>query len=229
MTNLTEARMTEPVREQGSNGRRILWLVVSALGMVMTAGAIVGYLAQHQSQGGGPLGNPGIIVMAVFGAIIIGLGFAIWRNAAALKREEDGLTRRERLNRNIMIGCLALGAVMGGILAATGNLDIADRESSAFAIFDDSPIPTIAALFIAFVWAGAMPVVTWFWHTRAIDEQEASAYRDGGYYAAYAYLFLAPTWWLLWRGGLLPEPNGVTIFTAFSLIWLAIWFWKKYR
>lgn len=229
MTDLTEINVAEPVKGQGSNGRRILWMVVSALGMVMTAGAVAGYLAEHQSQGGGPLGNAGIVVMAVFAAIIIGLGYAIWRNAAALKRQEDDLTRRERLNRNIMIGCLALGAAMGGTLAATGNLDIADPASSGFAVFDDSPMPTIAALFIAFVWAGAMPVVAWFWHTRAIDEQEASAYRDGGYYAAYAYLILAPTWWLLWRGGLLPEPNGVTIFTAFAFIWSAVWFWKKYR
>lgn len=229
MTDLTEAPMTRLEDEQGSNGRRILWMVMSALGIVMTAGAVAGYLAEHQSQGGGPLGTAGVVVMAVFGAIIIGLGYAIWRNAAALKREEDDLTRRERLNRNIMTGCLALGAVMGGTLAATGNLDIVDPGSGAFAIFGDSPMPSIAALFIAFLWAGAMPIVAWFWHTRAIDEQEASAYRDGGYYAAYAYIILAPTWWLLWRGGFLPEPNGVTIFTAFTFIWSAVWFWKKYR
>jgi small-conductance mechanosensitive channel len=229
MMDLTEANMVEPDNGQGSNARRILWMVVSALGIVMTAGAVAGYLAEHQSQGGGPLGTAGVVVMALLGAIIIGLGYAIWRNAAALKREEDDLTRRERLNRNIMIGCLALGAVMGGTLAATGNLDIADPASGAFAILDDSPMPLVAALLIAFVWAGAMPVVAWLWHTRAIDEQEASAYRDGGYYAAYAYLILAPTWWILWRGGLLPEPNGVAIFFAFTFIWSAVWFWKKYR
>ena len=64
---------------------------------------------------------------------------------------------------------------------------------------------------------------------RAIDEQEASAYRDGGYYAAYALLIGAPTWWMLWRGSFVPEPDGVAIFMLFALIWTAVWFWKKYR
>lgn len=225
MTDLTEINMVEPVDEQGSNGRRILWMMLSGLGIVMTAGAVAG----HQSHGGGSLGTAGIVVMVVFGAIIIGLGYAIWRNAATLKREEDDLTRRERLNRNIMIGCLALGAVMGGALAATGDFDVSDPSSGPLAIFDDGPLPRAVALSIVFIWGVAMPVVAWFWHTRAIDEQEASAYRDGGYYAAYAYLILAPAWWVLWRGGLLPEPNGVAIFIAFTSIWSAVWFWKKYR
>ncbi len=227
--DLTESIMVEPVNEQGSNTRRILWIMLSGLGIVMTAGAVAGYLAEHQAQGGGPLGAAGMIVMAVFAAIIIGLGYVIWRNGRALKLDGDELTRRERLNRNIMIGCMALGAVMGGGLAATGNLDIADPASGALSIFDDGRMSAAAALLIVFLWAVIIPVVAWFWHTRAIDEQEASAYRDGGYYAAYAFLILAPVWWLLWRGGLLPEPNGVAIFMAFAFIWSAVWFWKKYR
>lgn len=229
MMDLTESIMVEPVNEQGSNTRRILWMMLSGLGIVMMAGAVAGYLAEHQAQGGGPLGAAGMIVMAVFAAIIIGLGYAIWRNGRALKLDGDDLTRRERLNRNIMIGCMALGAVMGGGLAATGNLDIADPASGALSIFDDGRMSAAAALLIVFLWAVVMPMVAWFWHTRAIDEQEASAYRDGGYYAAYAFLILAPVWWLLWRGGLLPEPNGVAIFMAFAFIWSAVWFWKKYR
>jgi uncharacterized membrane protein YidH (DUF202 family) len=229
MTDLVESIMAEPVNEQGSNGRRIIWMMVSGLGIVMTGGAIAGYLAEHQAQGGGPLDTVGVIVMAVFGALIIGLGYAIWRNAKVLKRDEDGLTRRERLNRNVMVGCMALGAVMGGVLAANGNLDISDPASGPLAIFDDSPMPVAVALAIVFLWAVIMPILAWFWHTRAIDEQEASAYRDGGYYAAYAYLILAPVWWLLWRGSLLPEPSGVVIFMTFAFIWSAVWFWKKYR
>ena len=46
--------------------------------------------------------------MSVFGAIIVGLGYAIWHNGRTLRRDGDDLTRRERLNRNIIIGCMAL-------------------------------------------------------------------------------------------------------------------------
>jgi hypothetical protein len=230
MMDLTEAKMAKLDDDgNGSNGRRILWMVASGLGIVITAGAVAGYLAEHQAQGGGSLDTVGIIAMAVFAAIIIGLGYAIWRNVRALKLDGDALTRRERLNRNIMLGCMMLGATIGAVLAATGNLDMTDSAISPLSIFGDGPMPISIVLLLVFAWGVVMPVVAWFWHTRAIDEQEASAYRDGGYYAAYAYLILAPVWWLLWRGGLLPEPNGVAIFCAFAFIWSAVWFWKKYH
>jgi uncharacterized membrane protein YphA (DoxX/SURF4 family) len=90
-------------------------------------------------------------------------------------------------------------------------------------------MPPVVALMLVFFWAVIMPIIAWFWHKRAIDEQEASAYRDGGYYAAYAFMIGAPMWWILWRGGFAPEPDGVAIFMLFASLWTAVWFWKKYR
>lgn len=228
MTNLTEATMPE-IDNEGTNGRRILWITMAGIGIVLTAGAVAGYLAEHKTQGGGPLETAGVVAMVVFAAIITGLGYTIWRNARTLKFRGDDLTRREKLNRNIMLGCVLLGAATGAGLATTGNLNMDGPGGDPFPMIVDGPIPTSVALLLFFVWAVIMPVVAWFWHTRAIDELEASAYRDGGYYAAYAYLVLAPAWWLLWRGGLLPEPSGIAIFCAFAFIWTAVWFWKKYR
>ncbi len=228
MTNLTEAGMAK-LEDESSNGRRILWMTLAGLGIVMTAGAIAGYLGQHQAQGGGSLNLAGAVVIVAFAGIIIGLGYAIWRNARTLNLRGDDLTRREKLNRNIMLACMLLGAATGAVLAATGNVNIDGTEGDPFSTLVDGPIPMAIALLLVFVWAVVMPVVAWFWHTRAIDELEASAYRDGGYYAAYAYLILTPAWWLLWRGGLLPEPSGIVIFFTFAFIWSAVWFWKKYR
>ncbi len=234
MTDLVEATMPEPVQDEGSSGRHILWIVLAGFGIVMTGGAIAGYLAEHQSQGGGPLRTAGIIAMTVFAGIIVGLAYAIWRSVKALRvkalsLDAGNLTRRERLNRNIVLACALLGAAFGAVLMATGSFDVTDPEASAFSAFSNGSLPAPVAMVAVFFWGGVMPVVAWFWHTRAIDEQEERAYRDGGYYAAYAYLILAPVWWLLWRGGLLPEPNGVAIFMAFAFIWSAVWFWKKYR
>lgn len=229
MTDLTEARMIEPMEEDSSSGRSLLWIILSSLGVVMTIGAVAGYLAEHHAQGSGPLGSTGIIVLGISAAIIAGLCFVIWRNVRKLKLSRQPTTRREKLNRNIMLACLLLGAAIVVVLEVAGTLDATDAAKSPFSMFVDAPMPNTVALILVFIWAVVMPVVAWFWHTRAIDEQEASAYRDGGYYAAYSYLILAPAWWLLWRGGLLPEPDGVAIYVAFSLIWSAIWIWKKYR
>lgn len=226
--NLTEATMAN-LEDEGSNGRSVLWMVVAGIGIVITLGAIAGFMGEHQADGGGELSGVALAVLVSFGAIIAGLSYAIWRNARKMKISGEIMTKREKLNRNIVMACGVLGGVMGAVMAAGGFLNAPDESADPLSVLFAGPMPVAIALSLVFGWAVVMPVVAWFWHTRAIDEQEASAYRDGGYYAAYAYLILAPVWWLLWRGGLLPEPNGVAIFLIFSLIWSAVWFWKKYR
>lgn len=228
MTNLAEAQMTDSDDMGQSNGRRIMWIILASLGIVMVAGAIAGYMAQHNEQGGGPLGTAGIVTFSIFAALIVGLSYAIWTNSRKLRADNEPLTKRERLNRNIMLGCGLGGGVVGVTIALNSALT-ASPESDPIDLFVSSSIPPMVALLLAFFWGIIMPVIAWVWHKRAIDEQEASAYRDGGYYAAYAYLIGAPTWWLLWRGGLVPEPNGVAIFLLFTTIWSAVWYWKKYR
>jgi hypothetical protein len=166
--------------------------------------------------------------LCVCAAIIIGLAYAIWRNVGKMKASNEGLTRREKLNRNMTYGFVLVGGAIGLLLkfydTSVGNLD-----TGALPIFSDNPVPPVMALMLVFFWAVIMPIIAWFWHKRAIDEQEASAYRDGGYYAAYAFLIGVPMWWMLWRGGFAPEPDGVAIFMLFASLWTAVWFWKKYR
>lgn len=229
MTNLVEAPMTR-LENEGTSSRSIVWIVLAGLGVVMTAGAIAGFVGGHQSDGGGTISGAAIAVLAGFGAIMVGLSYAIWRNVKKLKSTGEPMTKREKLNRNILVSLGLLGGIMGVVLSMSSTGDMpGNGPGSLSAIFSSGPIPLSVVIAFVFIWVGIMPVVAWYWHTRAIDEQEASAYRDGGYYAAYAFLILAPLWWVLWRGGFLPEPDGVAIYLIFSLIWSAIWFWKKYR
>lgn len=228
MTNLKETNMIDRDEIAGSNGRRFMWVIVSGLGLVMTAGAVAGFLAAHEAHGGGAIGIAGILTLCAFATIIIGLSFAIWRNVSKMKASNEGLTRRETLNRNMIYGLgLAGGAI--GLLLAFYDTRVVTSDAGALPIFTDSPMPPIVALMLIFFWTVIMPIIAWFWHKRAIDEQEESAYRDGGYYAAYAFMVGAPTWWMLWRGGFVPEPDGVAIFMLFVSIWTIVWFWKKYR
>lgn len=228
MTNLKETNMIDRDEIAGSNGRRFMWVIVSGLGLVMTAGAVAGFLAAHEAHGGGAIGIAGILTLCAFATIIIGLSFAIWRNVSKMKASNEGLTRRETLNRNMNYGLgLAGGAI--GLLLAFYDTRVVTSDAGALPIFTDSPMPPIVALMLIFFWTVIMPIIAWFWHKRAIDEQEESAYRDGGYYAAYAFMVGAPTWWMLWRGGFVPEPDGVAIFMLFVSIWTIVWFWKKYR
>jgi hypothetical protein len=224
MMDLTEARMVEPMEENGSGGRSIMWMMLSGLGIVMTAGAIAGYLAEHQSQGGGPLDTMGIIVLAVFLAIIAGLSYAIWRNGSKIKDRHGRLPRREKLNQRIMVFSALLGGGIALALMASSTAEYGDPT-----VFAEAPIKPWVAIIVALIIGVGMPILSVYWHYRVIDEQEADAYRSGALIAIYTFWIGAPVWWLLWRGGLVPAPDGVIIYMATTIIALIIWFWKKYR
>ncbi|HEV7232645.1 MAG TPA: hypothetical protein VGN36_00270 [Sphingorhabdus sp.] len=144
----------------------------------------------------------------------------------AMKDEHKApLSKRERLNRNLLIACLVLGAVMGLVMGLVESRD----ASGDISMFSNSPLPTGIALAFAFVWVVIVPAIAWYWHRYAVDEQERHAYREGAYYAFYAYGVGAPLWWLLWRGGLVPEPDGIVIYYITIGVCGVVWLWKKYR
>ena len=215
-------------KNEDRNGRRILWMTVCGFGMIMILAYIAGHLSAHMSEGGGPLNTAGYAILAALMSVTLALAFAIWKLFQQVKRSDERATRREKLNRNIMMACTGLGFVTGLVIIVSGISNTSGKITDPFSALLTRPIPLTIVIPLVVFWGVIMPVIAWFWHTRAIDEQEANAYRDGSYYAAYAFLFLTPLWWLLWRGGLLPEPNGVAIYLTFSMVWTIVWFWKKY-
>lgn len=224
MTDLTEFKMVEPIDDDASGGRSILWIMLSSLGIVMTAGAIAGFLAEHQSQGGGSIDTSGIIVLSVFAAIIAGLSYAIWRNGSKMKGRGGRLSRREKLNQRIILFSGLLGGAIAIALMASSTAEFGDPT-----VFSEAPIKPWMAILLSLIVGVGMPVLSVYWHNRVIDEQEADAYRSGALIAIYVFWIGAPVWWLLWRGGMVPAPDGITIYLITTFTALIVWFWKKYR
>lgn len=224
MTDLTEAQMMECDDNAGSNGRRFLWMMLAGFGIIMTGGAIAGFLAQHQADGGGALSGAGIFALAVLVAIVGGLAFSMWRNAQNLKSSEEPLTRREKLNNRIVAGSGVFGGLIALVLVISGDLRSGNPD-----LFSDGPIAPAVAIGVSLAFGILAPLSSWYWHARVIDEQEDAAYRSGALFAIYAFWFVAPVWWLLWRGGMLPAPDGIALYLMTTSIALIVWFWKKYR
>jgi hypothetical protein len=224
-----EAKMFEAdsTEDAGRNTKRIvstLTLVLAPIGILFCAGAMIGLWTAHLENGGETITLKMVAITAVIVALIAGLLAVIYRTAKPIVSQPSDLTQKERLNRNILITCCFIGGVIGVAMAILG-FDVTDAPISSLA---NGPIPTVAALILAAAWGIFLPILAYYWHKRAIDEQEAAAYRDGAYYAAYTFIVAAPAWWFLARGGLVPEPNGVAIYFIFNLIWLSVWFYKKY-
>jgi hypothetical protein len=197
---------------------------LAILGILFCVGFILGVAVSHVEKGGGPMSLRAMGLLA--GAVIILILIVIFafRPIKTLVTPHPDLSTRERLNRNILIGSSVLGAVTGVALSMFSE----SKGNEHFATFSSQPISVMASVTLAVLWGIIMPVLAYFWH-KTVDEQEAYAYREGAYYAFYAYACGAPTWWILWRGGLAPEPNGVVFYSILMTICGAVWFWKRYR
>lgn len=221
MTNLQEAKM--PDFENNSSTKTFGIVAACFFGLIFLSGIIAGMLAGHNEDGAGPMSAAFMAILAALVTIIIAICIYVYRPLKRMISGNNDLTKRERLNRNIMLICVLIGAFTGTFLML-----LQPGEIDPISVFTSSNIPATVAIAFAVIWGIGMPILAYFWHKKAIDEQEAAAYRDGAYYAAYVYIIGAPTWWILARGGLVPPINGVVIFTIFNFIWLGVWFYKKY-
>jgi hypothetical protein len=92
----------------------------------------------------------------------------------------------------------------------------------------NAPLPPGFALALVLIIGVLLPAVSIYWHRHATDEVEADAYKVGALYALNVYMIGAPVWWLLWRGGLAPAPDGTIIYFGIVATMGVIWIRKKY-
>lgn len=225
MMNLTERAMIDADDMANSNGRRRLWMMFSGIGIVMISGAISGFLSQRNAQGDGPLTVLDFSILGLFAAVILLLTFVIWKMFQQTRQSGERVPRRERLNNRIIWGCGIFGGIIGLTLALSGNMDGISEPN----VLANGPISPVLAIILAAAIGIVLPAVTFYWHKHVVDEQEDAAYRAGALIAIYAFWFVAPVWWLLWRGGILPAPNGMALYLMTAFIALIVWSWKKYR
>jgi hypothetical protein len=229
MMNLQEATMGDLPEKKGreANPRRpMIWIALAAVATIFMAGVLHGVI-DVSIEKGKLFSTSSIIIILVFIGVIITLIYAQWYWMRVIRNGSEPLNARETLNRNIWLALGALGALAGAIMIVI--IDPSKNKSLLdIFLYNVDPIPISVAIILSVLWSIITPIVTWFWYIRAIDEQEISAYKDGGNYAGHTYIFIVPTWWILWRAEILPEPNEFIIFNAFIIIWIIVWLWKKY-
>ncbi|WP_295444246.1 hypothetical protein [Sphingorhabdus sp. EL138] len=215
--------MFDADEDAGGNGKRILWISLCGFGIIMLLGAITGFLSAHMKEGGGTLKLSGYAVLAAFISVTLALAFAIWKLFRQMKRSDQKVPQREKVYNRFLIGSFLFGGVTGLILALTGSFD----ETEAGLISNDAMSPMLAII-LSIALGVIVPAITFYWHKNLVDEQEEAAYRFGALIAMYAFWFIAPVWWLLWRGGMLPEVDGIALYFITIFVALIVWFWKKY-
>jgi len=213
-----------PMNDEPGVGRRfgrIALIAAASVVAVFGVGVAVGVVAAHVERGGGMPSARMIGLLAAAVLLAAGAAFLAWGQIGAMAKEAGAATARERRNRNVLIVCGALGGVMGLMLSLIGP--------TPFSTFSNDPLPAWLAVTLAAVVALLIPALSLYWHRHVVDEQEAAAYSKGALLGLYVFWIGAPAWWLLWRGGLAPAPDGVLIYFATVVVAGAVWMWAKYR
>ncbi len=224
MTNTQESAMRDADQKTGGNIARNLWMMLSGVGIIMLLGVITGLLSQHNAQGGGALDLAGVAVLGAIAAAILILAFVIWKLFQQGKQSGEKVPRREKVYNRFLVGSFLFGGATGLALALTGSFDAPETS-----LMSNAAMSPVLAIILSIAIGVILPAITLYWHRHAVDEQEEAAYRFGALIAIYAFWFIAPAWWFLWRGGMLPEVNGVTLYFITMFVALIVWFWKKYR
>ncbi len=224
MMSLGTTHMAEPEETRPSPLWR--WARIAALStlLLFLVGVTVGFTIGHLEKESGSFTAMGIAILALILALSAG---CLWLLVRMLRVPiGDGPpTAKERLNRNILIVCGALGAVTALLMILAQGRGWMDNPQ----IFSNDPLPPAVAIALIFVTGVLTPAISFYWHRSAIDEQELDAYKTGALYGLYVYMIGAPVWWFAWRGGFLPAPDGVVIYFVTICTVGAVWLWKKYR
>lgn len=168
--------------------------------------------------------------MALAGWVALGVAVLLLAGGLWLLRStwpHLELPRSPRVRRSRVALYVAMGVSLFVGLAAGITGQLSGDVDNLGLMFTSAPISVALALCALVGWFVAIAVSA-YWHT-TLDEIERAEYEFGGSLGMYAYVLVAPAWWIAWRGGLLPEPDGVAIFWMVMIVWCIGWAWRRYR
>lgn len=198
--------------------RPLLIALIAGTGLLIAAGIVTGVIAGSIERG-----SVKPVAIAFLVGAVIAIAGCVWLLRRALPTIYRQAGPRVTKSRKLITASAGIGAALGLILAL-GSLAQGQEPPS---VFSNEPMLPWMALGAIAVWLIVAPPLTWQWH-RSIDEHEARAYRDGTLAGIYTYAAIAPTWWLGWRGGFLPEPQEMITFSAVMLVWGLVWAVRRY-
>lgn len=199
--------------------KRAVSLVGGGTLMIFSLGVVAGYTKAALAQG--TLGWKAAVVFTVAGALF---ACGLWLVRRSLANHGLAKSPRMREYQIVVIATAFFGGIVGMLMQIGSS---GDGQNALSGLSYQAPLSPLVAIVILV----AMPLLAWLyyrWHKTA-DEHEQAAYNFGAVLGIYAYFFASTGWWVAWRGGLLPEPDGLAIFWAVIIVWSVGWIWHRFR
>ena len=207
--------------DNGQRVKRVLKLGGLVFAVVFLAGIGTGFTYAVLEDGGFTLVSGAILAGVVLLALTCA-GLAL--RLLTAPNNEGPPTAKERLNRNILVACGAMGFAIAILMMFTqGETGLADG------LLTNDPLPPGIAIIMLVLIGVVLPILSFIWHRSAVDEQEVAAYKDGALWGLNVFMLGTPVWWIAWRGGFVPAPDMIFIYFATVFVMGGVWMWKKYR
>ena len=207
--------------DNGQRVKRVLKLGGLVFAFVFLVGIGTGITYASLEDGGFTL-VPSIILGVV---VLLALACA-WLGLRIMTAPtgEAPPTAKERLNRNLLVACGALGFVMAMLMMFTQ-----DGPDLTNGLLSNEPLQPGIAIVLLVLMGVLLPILSFVWHRSAVDEQEVAAYKDGALWGLNVFMLGLPVWWIAWRGDFVPAPDMIFVYFATIFVMGAVWMWKKYR
>jgi hypothetical protein len=137
------------------------------------------------------------------------------RNGGPGAGERAEATRR-RKKYAVLSVLFAAGLFTGLYVGRSGPHSLLDRQAS----WDPAVSLALAAIFVVAVVGGSIAL------HGGTDEVQRQAQYKAVTVAGGVYMLLYPAWFMLWKGGHVPEPHHAVLFVAFwlSLAGASLWY-----
>lgn len=199
--------------------KRIVSLVGGGTLMIFSLGVVAGYTKAALAKG--TLGWKAAVVFTIAGALF---ACGLWLVRRSLANRGLARSPKMREYQIVVIATAFFGGIVGMLMQIGSS---GDDHNALSGLSYNAPLSPLVSVIIL----GSLPLLAWLyyrWHKTA-DEHEQAAYNFGAVLGIYTYFFASVGWWVAWRGGYLPEPNGFAIFWAVIIVWSIGWLWHRFR
>ncbi|UZK70531.1 hypothetical protein OKW76_05670 [Sphingomonas sp. S1-29] len=134
---------------------------------------------------------------------------------------EQAARLRQRRIRRLFAALAAAGFVTGLVMALLED-DAKGPVAGVGALPPAFAIGAVVLGIVAILWGGLR-----YW--QSTDELDRRDNMLASMIGLNMYALTYPAWWTLWKGALVPAPNGETIFMATMIVTAISYGWLKYR
>lgn len=156
--------------------------------------------------------------------MLAAVSWPLWRYRPDFTMGEPQTRRGNRIRWGLV--AIVLVAIATSGLTMVHSMQSGDPDP--YLLFKNAPLPTDIAMSLLVLWAIAIPAIALTMRRNSDDFKRATG-DFGMMIGGQVFTYIAPLWWIAWRGGLMPRPDAMILFVITLVVINIAMFWKHYH